>query len=195
MMKHLVLTIISVCAFCQGVEAAVLITAEEDGPDVVFSWSGSLNTTGLVFGVNIASITGSVGPSFGGFFGYSPATSNINLSNPNILLPASVPFGTAGLTPATSFSGNPFGLDGSGRIALPAFYVSNTPFAGTLTFSGASFDSLGLTDSPTPFIWTVAANGDTIQLTVVPEPTIVSLVGLCAFSLVFRRERRFKRIC
>jgi hypothetical protein len=183
------------CLLHPTAQGALVITAQEVNSTVVFTWSGSLNTTGVGYaGTNIPSIAGGAGSGFGGFFGYSPSTSAINLSGTGILTPTSLPFGTSVVfTAASSATGTPFGLDGSGRIGVPAFYISNSALNGTLTFLSSSFASLGLTGSPVPFIWTLPS-ADTISMTigVVPEPSKVLLFAVGMGAVALRRGRTLK---
>ncbi len=173
--------------------AALSIVAEEAGGNVTFTWTGNLNTAGVSFAAtNIQSATGKIAPFIGGFLGYDPSRSTIDISDTNTLNPSSNPFGTVdvGTVDASSFTGSPFGLDASGRIGVPAGYTSGSDLNGTLTFTGHSFASLGLTPSPIPFTWTFA-NTDTVKMTVaaVPEPSSTALLGLGGLALMLRRRR------
>lgn len=161
--------------------AALIISAEERGPDVEFTWSGSLDVAGVsVIASDISSLAGQVIPSTGWFLGYSPIGSQIDLAAPSTLSPAMLPFGSGGAALASGFSGSPFGLDQSGRIGLPAGYVSSTPLSGSLTFDDATFASLGLDFVNAPYVWTLPS-GDTVELDVsasVPEPSTTLMLGL-----------------
>lgn len=152
-----------VVALCSGAaQAAVTITAEEIGGDVVFSTcGGSLNLSGL---------TKSADTSGGGYIapqtpeiivGPSGNSTDADQYIGTISRPAD--FGTGNLAGPTSGYG---GLVGPGpfqtnTLIVPDGYSSGSPLGvSAMTFSGATFASLGLT----PGIYTWSWSGDSITL-------------------------------
>jgi predicted transporter len=107
-------------------------------------------------------------------------------------------FGTGGAAGASTVLGDTFGIQGE-RIYLAA----NSPLTGTLssemTFSGASFASLGLTQGVYDWIW----DTDRLRLTVgapatIPVPASLALLmgGLGGLlSLRRRRSTGWRRAC
>lgn len=170
--------------------AGLIITATENGNDVEFTWSGSLDTTGVSFaGFGITSLPGEIRPSTGWFLGYSPAGSTIDLTFP-ILTPTPQPFGTSTSAFASSFSGDPFGLDELGRIGLPAGYSSGSALSGSISFTNTNFDDLGITAGSAPIIWALPST-DTITLSAVPEPSTYAAIafGVLGIGLILKRRR------
>lgn len=161
--------------------AGLIITANENGNDVEFTWSGSLDTTGVSYvGFGITSLPGEVRPATGWFLGYSPAGSTIDLTFPT-LTPTPQPFGTSTSAFASSFSGDPFGLDELGRIGLPAGYSSGSALSGSISLTNTNFIDLGITAGSAPLTWTLPSS-DTITLSPVPEPS--TFAALCLLTLL-----------
>ena len=158
--------------------ASLIITAQESGSDVVFSYTGSIDLASAG-----APDTGS---SAGQFINPSiPSLSFRIFSSPQgdrYSLPShswSV-FGSGNATTASSSSGDILRLFGGTQITLPSGYVSNAPLSGTMTFVGQSFSSLGIT--PGDYVWDLqftGGPGQTATISVVPEPSTV--YGLLAF--------------
>ena len=180
-------TIIAVVlGYSLSTQAGIIISVAESGSDVVFGYSGDLDTTGLVptfitHGLGFLSVTATqtalafgVGPSMQGYTVPSLAA---------IGAPTSLIFGDA--------TGGGFAMFTSGTMALPFGYVSGTNIAGTLTLDSQSFASLGLMDGTYE---SLLPSGDFVRLTIatqVPEPGTISLLaaGLLAVgALRFRRR-------
>ena len=68
---------------------------------------------------------------------------------------------------------------------LPYGY-SGGPLSGTMTFWGETFSSLGM--DPGTYTWTLP--NDSVTLTIIPEPTTFTLLGLGSLALVMGRRRR-----
>lgn len=140
----------------------------------------------------INSLPGQIRPSTGWFLGYATTSSSIDLTATDVLTPGSVPFGTATSVTASSFSGDPFGLDAAGRFGVPAAYTSGSPISGSLIFSNQDFVDLGLTAGSGPYTWTLPSS-DTISLSVVPEPStyaLLSVLAMAGLALLRHRMRR-----
>lgn len=148
--------------------AALEINVEEVivsyGTDVRVSWSGSLNTAGVSWVVASGnSVPGGINPAGGTILGYLSSGSTITLSQVGMLSPGAIAFGSGSLSHANLFSGAPFGLDGAGRIGVPAGYVSGSSLEGEITFSNHNLGTLGIDKDSGPVIWTLPG-GDTITL-------------------------------
>lgn len=123
--------------------ADVTATGAEVGGNVVFSYSGSVDLTGFT----------AAGTTAAGNFVH-PARAWF-VSNPTGILPIAlytvssvpaVPFGTGLASPATHLSsGDVFVIAPDiGQLGLPVGYVSGASLAGSVTFTGATFASLGV---------------------------------------------------
>jgi len=146
--------------------AVITITATESGPDVIFSYSGSItdldnfptggpSTFGgvllpnLVFRIGDGTLTFNVGPVTG---------------------PTSFGPGTTLFT-ANSNSGSPFLLNFSSisTLGVPAGYTPGTFISGTSTYNNSTFASLGVT--PGTYVWTLGNTAqDTITLNIGATP-------------------------
>lgn len=165
-------------------QAAIESILFEDNGDVVFEYSGSINTDGLST-LNAGGFTGGqIDPSKGIVYSMAPGIS------PDVYEIAPVPaFGSifgAG-NEVRSHTGDSFGFanDFGGELLLAPGYVSNDNLLGRAVFEGTSFAEFGVI----PGTYSVdIGNGDTITLTVVPEPTSLALLGLGGLAL-FRRSR------
>lgn len=178
--RALAATLITFASLAGGANAALLITFEEVGGDVIATTSGSLvvpaspdvNFSGnfLVGGDNSLSyLTGNFNLYYGGTFG------GMSIS----------------LTPSSG-SGSTFGIEAS------AIYLDSTAAVGssytpatTWTWSGQTLSSIGLsslTSSPTT-VYT-AKNGSTVSIASIPEPSSTLLLGFGAGSFLVLRRRR-----
>lgn len=176
-------------------KAGVLIEAEEvvnfyqgrngveERHDVVFSISGSLNTTALTFRALV-----------GGIPGVAPRVGEISTGGnwdmyEGVVGPTS--FGT-GLNNFNAMAvGSPFTLSGRlGQVYLPRGYLSDSPLSAELTVMNTSFVALGIDVNRSPFQWSVPS-GDMITLSIIPEPSAAVLLFLGIGSLFLLR--RWKR--
>lgn len=182
-------------------EANITVTALEVGPDVVFSFSGSLNTSPFTFvALTYGSLAGFISPdTLSNAHGYFDRYSS-SITNP------SSAFATSGsLTSTTTYSvasGNGFRIDGNiGYISLPQNYVSNTLISSTMTYLNQTISSLGLI--PGTYVWALSGS-QTVTLIVgsAPAPSAVPtlsewaqfMLGLMVMILVgwhFHRERSY----
>jgi hypothetical protein len=184
-------------ALSGSAEAAVVITGQEVGGNVEFSYSGSLDLTGLTFS----------------------GTDNFGIpANPEIVTgpPATFQFGTGSfdsylsssivnypslgvssiVTVADTTSGgllSPTYLSGFTELLLvPAGYTSGASLSGSASFTG-SFLSLGIDTANGPYVWTLS-NGETLTMqfgaTAVPEPlTLLGASAAIAFGAGFKRRK------
>ena len=167
--------------------SAVLITVEELSGNVLFSYSGSIDLTGL----SVAGSTNGaafVTPSYQGVssaLGFGRGNSMYGYAG--TVMPR---FGTASFTQGTA-TGSGFSIFANGYLALAQNYVSGSLISGTLTLVNQTAASLGLIDGVYKM---TLSNGDYAQLTIgsVPLPAALPLLGgsMAAFGLVGWRRRR-----
>ncbi len=162
------------CACANTAWAGVTVTYEEVGANVVFTASGSINTTDLTDSGNSA--TGSFVFASSGLLQSSAA--GVLWNDATFAGPAS--FGTSAFI-AGSSTGDDFGVREPGSFAgggvnLPTTYVSGTPISGTLTIAG-TIASLGLVPTVT-YTWGSGPNADFFTIRDVNVP-----VELVSFSI------------
>ena len=184
-----VAALVSFGTFAEKADAAVTINFQEVGGDVVASYSGSFNLTGLGFG-------GSTDPSvsFGlpaldtTFFRVGVGdTPLVDVFSGPISGPTSI--GLPALTVPTISSGNFLGLvyDGAANqfLLLPIGYAGGV-ISGSSTWTGESLASMGLPPAGS-YEWSWAGDSLFITTTAIPEPSTIALAGLGALTLLRRR--------
>lgn len=145
----------------------IAITAREVGKDVVFSYTGSIDVTGLG-ATTAASVRGIVYPvnayvEFGGSSMINNAATGYfsAVANPAMDVPDNI--GTGGATIVTRFSGSYFSVTRSG-IKVPNGYVSGGTISGSMTFAGTKLASMGVNTNNAPYEW-ILSNGQKVTLT------------------------------
>ncbi|WP_309027543.1 carbohydrate binding domain-containing protein [Pelagicoccus enzymogenes] len=147
------------------------ISVRDVGEDVVVSFAGSLDTTGLTY-KRAAAINAEMYP-HAGFLFSSPGDGLAD--EYESALPVSFPYfgvgASEGNPPELSLSadtgaGAAFGL-GSEYVYLPRGYVSKERFSGSSTYKGASIESLRID----PGIYTTALPNDIVVLIVSSHPS------------------------
>ena len=165
-------------------QAAVLVTFEQVGDDVVATWTGSLDAGVLQNQV-----------SFNGLFN-AAQRSLYALSGSN-------DFYINGLAHASSLSGSITSYTGSAGFNNAAFYAAENVIPGssiydfdtlgvTQTFGDQTLADIGAASFNNTLAWTSSALGtNTISYTtVVPEPSSTALIiSLGALALAVRRRR------
>jgi outer membrane autotransporter protein len=117
----------------------------QSGADVVITYSGSVDLTGMTF-VGAESISGYVTPSTVQYFSSSGAFSSLYSFVP---APGTA-FGPGGPVSPNSVSGQDFGVNfPSSLVYVPSGYVSGSALSGSMTFTGATLSSLGIYGSGT----------------------------------------------
>jgi len=146
---------------------------QETNGNVVFSYSGSINTSGL--GTASTSFTGNYIIPNSGIFAAGQDSSFENQTNSffdSVQISGPTSFGTGGFNSTTLVNGDFFvlanQLSGNDVIGLPNNYVSGSTFSGSLTFVNNTFFDLGV-DTSQAYIWTLS-NNDTITLQATPVP-------------------------
>jgi hypothetical protein len=163
--------------------ASFAVSMVESGGNVVLSYSGILDLTGLNLAQNTTSGSGGVGPAQGAF-GIGP-TGTINISlytGVTFSYPAN--FGTGGGGPSSvEGTGDYFGVFSgilpTNSVVVPSGYTSGNYIQGTTTLSASTFSSLGMNTGTYNYSWGASA-GQSFVLTiggagVTPTPTATSV--------------------
>ena len=172
--------------------SAVIINFEETGGSVTMNLSGSLDIAGTSFSFSTPffttffSPTSSFGPNASILVtGNNVADIYFGLSGPSVVGSA-----TGSFFPANPSSTSFWLMPTFNEIGVPAGYASGDPLNATLTFTGQSFASMGLTAGD-QFVWTLP--NDTITMNIVAASAPAGLpLALAAFGAValIRRRRR-----
>jgi hypothetical protein len=187
---------------CTGLNAAVIITFEEIGNDVVSYYSGTLNTNdpaindtselgrfATKFNPSLGYYTNPPGGwrTFGGSYVVDSSSSNSPFYDGPRLGDGSG-FGSGGELEPTQISGDAFGIF-QNSLVLADGWTSGSTITGQMTWANTSLDSLGV-DASQVHTWTLRGTGDTITMTVVPEFSSYALLfGCLALGFVALRRR------
>jgi hypothetical protein len=155
----------------------------ESGSNILMSYSGTLDLTGLDFVQNTTSSSGGVGAAQGAFgIGPSGALDISLYTGATFSYPPN--FGTGGGGPSSvTGTGNYFGvfsgLYPTNTLVVPTGYTSGNFIQGTTTLSGSSFTSLGINTGDYTYSWGAGA-GQSFVLTIggvgpTPTPTSTSV--------------------
>jgi hypothetical protein len=155
----------------------------ESGSNILMSYSGTLDLTGLDFVQNTTSGSGGVGAALGAFgIGPSGALDISLYTGATFSYPSN--FGTGGGGPSSvTGTGDYFGvfsgLYPTNTLVVPTGYTSGNFIQGTTTLSGSSFTSLGINTGNYNYSWGAGA-GQSFVLTiggagVTPTPTATSV--------------------
>jgi hypothetical protein len=137
------------------------VTLTEEGPNVVATGSGAINTTALVLLSHQSNFAG-IEPKFAAIF-TGPTSFPLNTVYAGLTGPTN--FGSGSQTLASSGSGMFVGVAGlSGSIYVPRDYVSGMPVMSTLTWDNATFASLGVTPGTYVWKWGSGANAGSFTL-------------------------------
>ncbi|HEY8899476.1 MAG TPA: PEP-CTERM sorting domain-containing protein [Chthoniobacterales bacterium] len=173
-------------------QATITYTVHEQAGAVVFDYSGSIDLASATFSFGFSS--GIVGEFIGSPGYVKSLTGNISVYTTNFTSASSL---GPGFASGGAVSGSSLGLvDVSGvntdQIYLPSGYVSGSNISGSLTFSGQSFSSLGLTPGSTTWTWSngVGSDSATFNIVAVPEPSTTLLLGAAAAVAIIARRRK-----
>ncbi len=165
--------------------AALTLSIQEVGADVVINVSGNLDLTGATLTNETSSVFSVyVNPTSSAVTTQSGNADNYATIDVFDVVPDSL--GTGGFTGGGSGSGDVFSVT-EFSLFLPDGYVSGNALSGSSTFSNATLASLGFTVGD--YQW-VLKSGDTIDATVaVPEPSVFVL-GLATLAGCTAGRRR-----
>lgn len=155
-------------------QAGIILTVSEVGSDVILTGSGSANTADLT-NINGTSGGGYIYSDYAIIRTATPASGfdyYSGISGPTTLGSVS------GVAPSSS-TGDMIGVYGrNGYIYLPDNYVSGTALSGSSTFANKTIASLGLTEGTYEWTWGSGPTADSLTLNVIPEPSVLALVGV-----------------
>ena len=195
LMSGLVVSGIAVSTVLAPANAAVIITAQQTGSNVVFNYSGSINTTGISFSNSNKNNQHSIQPELASFVNNFDGTQESNAGS--ITGPSSFGSGSFSFSNNSRATGSNFGFNaappGSGVFYLTNGYISGNPLSGFLTFNNTTLAGLGVT--PGTYIYNLSNGLDSITLTTntsVPEPLNI-LGGMTALGLGGVLKRMVKK--
>lgn len=188
-MKKFIAGLAGVLVCAASAQAALLMSFQEVGSDVIGTMSGSLNLSGMSATTGFtSSVIGA--ETSAGIFGTGPIGSVLTRYIGQISGPAS--FGIGGNVSADSTTGDAvFFYATLHAFWVPDTYISGDALSGSLTFLNDSFTSLGATAGDHVYTLT---SGDTITVrfaNAVPLPASLPLsaAALAALALVRRRRQ------
>ncbi len=171
-------------------QANVILTAVESGGDVVISGGGTLDLGGWGDEIDTTLDTGSVAASsvfvlggLGTVFVNSWRDEPASFTGPTNIGPGSFLFS------ADDGSGDRFGLVFSGGLIVPDGYASGNPLNSSSTYTGRTLAFMGIEVGDYTWSWG-SAEGQSITLNVVPEPSTAALMTLGLFGLAWRGRAR-----
>ena len=189
MKKSLAAIAVAVIALIPGIaQADILVNAQESGGDVVFSFSGSVNLSGLGVPTGTGGSVSAIRPNLGLFI-FSSVSSDLL----DTWTPYSFPsFGLGGLHLADSASvPTGFGyVSTPNRLVIEDGYVSGSLIGGSMTFDDETFASLGIA----PGTYAASLPTDTVTLVIgpaqLPEPASLALLALGLAGIGYSRRKR-----
>lgn len=168
-----------------SVQGAVTITFQQQGADVVASYSGSWDVwTPMMSTDSIVNAVANFG-SFSALQG-GPASKSYMITTP---MTQSLGSWTTVVTSASSFTGDPFGFNLGGDYFAPQGYTANDPLSGSLTFADTDLVTMGFTPGEIG-VFSGGGNTVTYSVQVVPEPSSFFLVGTAGLAGLIRRRRK-----
>jgi hypothetical protein len=193
-LRHLGVLVVSLgllLGVVRPAHAALILTMEEVGADVVVSASGTANLAAFAVPLNIFE-PGAMNPSFGFIVSGDSADKTLDAYGP-ITGPAS--FGAGAFLPASSGSGPGFGVAAQGSLlVVPDGYASGALLSGTSVYAGTTFASLGVTPGTYVWNWGSGPTADSLTLQIgpaaAPEPVSLSLLAVGVAGFAVRRWRR-----
>ena len=159
------------------------ITMEQIGSNVVANGSGPINLTGLTFQGSVSTNGVGVLPLFGIIF--TGPTGSVNVSQyAGFTGPTS--FGSGFPLKANTGSGDFVGMRGGlGNLFVPQGYVSGAALSDSMTYTGQTFSTLGVTPGTYVWTWGTGANQNfTLQIPTAVVPDSGSTIGLLFLSLI-----------
>ena len=168
--------------------AALVISASEDAGNVVFTYSGSIDLTGLTSTGTFFENRNAIFPGSGGLFS-SGAGQQVALYTGGTL-PA---FGS-GIVFAGTGTGDVLNISTNNVFGLATDYVSGAAINGSLTIIGATFASMGLFEGT---FTSTLSNSETISMVIgdgladpVPLPAAAFLFAPALGGIIVARRRK-----
>ncbi len=175
---------IAAAFFSTNAQAVVTISIDEQGDDVVASYSGSWDSW-TKSGDALSSSQYIAAPA--AFHNLQGGQDQMNAAS--MTLTSGTWTGT--FTAASSFAGDPFGFTANvGSYWAPVGYVSGQNLSGSLTFASTDVVTMGFTPGENGVF---SGGGNTVNYSVaVPEPATIGMlaVGCLSAGLGFVRRRR-----
>ena len=184
---QLLLGVLLFCANANSASASIIIRMRETAGNVVFSYRGSLDTTGLLTRPSLDSVESSISPEISVIAFGSSDPVNVYAG---ILGPLGIGTGPR-LTANVKNQGDPFFISSMVLVGVPFDYVPGEPLSGSMIFESTDFASLGIDAASAPYVWTLAnRSADTITLTTaIPEPSTFATCMLFTGLAAVRRKR------
>ncbi len=209
-LRTLAVSVLALGPLAGGADGALTITIGESGPNVVATYSGSLDLTGLTAEPN-QHTTGGLG--MNSFFrpelyvlsradGGGDQTRYTGIQTSPVQLAVSSLLSTVREASAISGAGG-FGIRignyGGGSLVpgaptaaeepavyTPSGYTSGTPISVSETYEDASLSTFNFMQGVYEWSWPA----DKVTLNIIPEPSTASLLALVAGGVAFSRRRR-----
>ncbi|MEP2776470.1 MAG: PEP-CTERM sorting domain-containing protein [Luteolibacter sp.] len=183
-------TLIAFGSFAARGHAAIVMIVAPSGDDVVLSFSGSLNISGLtkvdiLTGGNVGAINGSNNV----YYSFSSSVADAYVDSIGSVILQSPTSDTTGVDDIAT--GDTFGvfLDGD-DLFVPDGYISGSQISGSSIFPDTSLAELGITPGVTGFVATLNnGSGDTVSFSAIPEPSSALLFGFGSLAVLCRRNR------
>ena len=180
--------------------AFITLRAEQVGPDVVITGSGTANLSGLTFDSLDNSWTNAItdnqiyaGPAA---FGDGSVSLYSLITGPSVF---GIDPGLYEVPDNGGSSGDLFGIlasnvSGVTQLVLPSGYVSNSPLSGVSIFSSLTIAQLGLTPGQlTTWSWGSGLDSDGLRLEVADSTSVPAPAPLLGLGAVFHMARRLRR--
>ena len=194
--KSLALSVAAVAVFSGLSHAAISITFDQVGGDVVATYSGSVDLDSMDSTSDLG-VVESRGYDGDAAYFRNNAAATVTVGFTNFIASPSFVNASGGAPQTTlTFSGDDFGLVSTGtfeQVFLPNGYVSGTTISGSLTFESTTIATLGLNPGTHVWQWTGTAPSSPVEsatITVIPEPSAFGLAALGLVSVACRRRRR-----
>ena len=153
-----------------GATGDFTVTISQQGPDVVWSGSGSFNTTSLISNGTDELTAGFSAPNAAWAIGDpTPPGPTLDVYSGVTTFPTS--FGTAGGIGTPSGSGDNFGIlpNGTNRnLLVPTGYTSGSFISGSTTYAGSTIAGMGLSGGTYTWAWGSGGNASSIVMTITP---------------------------
>ncbi len=185
------LMLVGWAASAQGV---IIVDAVETGGDVVFTGSGSLDLSTWSYESTVLGLGAFLAD--GGLIVGPAVSMDMDRYGVPLLFSGPLDFGPGTtLQFADSGSGDLFGInfeDEPTLLFIQTGYVSGDPLSGSSTYSGESFESLGMAIGSYHWSWGTGPSADSFTLNIIPEPSsaILTAIGLIGLASRSRRQRR-----